>query len=972
MRKRLHFEILESRQLLAGDTILINFQLTGAPQPTRYLADSGDVFGARSEGLFYGWSSNHTDVSRERGLHADQRLDTLIHFHQGQNWELQLPSGLYEVTVGIGDAEHPSTHTLNVESANYWNSVALSANQFLVQTQQLTVSDGRLTLNQGPAGEKATRIDYLQVVTLANGPNASPLVPTITEPEIEGQFVNPVDVHLEAVNFFDPDGNTHLSSDWEIWTDSPNAEMAWQTLGITGVERLHSHLGDGLFVNAHAGRTDLMENTDYQLHVRFRDDAGSVSSYSIRSFTTGSTATTFPLEVQDVLAIPAPSWTNAGGNEVILPAANSSPAQLHLESATGDLLLAFMGDDGVVNATTNPLALAEHADLRLVVEAGVNGLNIGETDLLFVDDHGQQRTLFLPAIQLVAQARIDLWIAADGATYFGTAAQTAPDFSNLARQVDLPVPFLALQPGFEIDVVAGGLQLPVNLAFVPDPGSEPGDPLFYVNELYGTIKVVTNDFSVSNYATGLLNFNPTGNFPGSGEQGLTGLVVDPLTGDVVVSRVRDTDGLPGGVHHPQVVRFSSNDGGLTAASETVILDMVGESQGQSHQISNVTIGPDGMLYVHNGEGFDTATAQNLDSYRGKVLRMNLDGSASTDNPFYDVGDGINARDYVFAYGLRNPFGGAWRASNGKHYEVENGPSVDRLAQIERGTNYGWNGTNASMSIEAIYNWNPAHAPVNITFVEPQTFAGSGFPGSMQDLAYVSESGPTYAPGPQSRGKRIVTFDLGADGSLLSGPETFVEYVGAGRATVVALATGPDGIYFSELYKDLDAVSPIDAGARIFRIRYTAGGDADFNLDGDVDGNDFLAWQRGFGIVVGAVKSNGDANNDGVIDSDDLAVWQTEYATDASVSTSATSVEIAPASTQRVIGFFLDSTRVSPFELIEDELVYESKSIEQLAMVTMVDHRLTPISFGDELDMRSILRSSKQSAKTEDDSKDLFL
>ncbi len=69
--------------------------------------------------------------------------------------------------------------------------------------------------------------------------------------------------------------------------------------------------------------------------------------------------------------------------------------------------------------------------------------------------------------------------------------------------------------------------LPVNIAFVLEPGPNPDDPLFYVTELYGTIKVVANDGTVSDYATGLLNFNPTGNFPGSGEQGLTGIVVEP-------------------------------------------------------------------------------------------------------------------------------------------------------------------------------------------------------------------------------------------------------------------------------------------------------------------------------------------------------------------------------------------------------------------------------------------------------------
>src|SRR4051812_11676187 len=60
-------------------------------------------------------------------------------------------------------------------------------------------------------------------------------------------------------------------------------------------------------------------------------------------------------------------------------------------------------------------------------------------------------------------------------------------------------PWIAKQPGFVIQKFASNLQLPVNIAFVPDPGPNPGDPLLYVTELYGAIKVVTRDGSVSDY-----------------------------------------------------------------------------------------------------------------------------------------------------------------------------------------------------------------------------------------------------------------------------------------------------------------------------------------------------------------------------------------------------------------------------------------------------------------------------------------
>ena len=72
-----------------------------------------------------------------------------------------------------------------------------------------------------------------------------------------------------------------------------------------------------------------------------------------------------------------------------------------------------------------------------------------------------------------------------------------------------------------------------------------------------------------------------------------------------------------------------------------------------------------------------------------------------------------------------------------------------------------------MSNYAAYTWYPSHAPVNIVFVQGSTFAGSGFPADRLDHAFVSESGATYAPGPQSLGKRIVEFVLDAAGNLVS-------------------------------------------------------------------------------------------------------------------------------------------------------------------------------------------------------------
>jgi hypothetical protein len=53
--------------------------------------------------------------------------------------------------------------------------------------------------------------------------------------------------------------------------------------------------------------------------------------------------------------------------------------------------------------------------------------------------------------------------------------------------------------------------------------------------------------------------------------------------------------------------------------------------------------------------------------------------------------------------------------------------------------------------------------------------------------------------------------------------------------------------------------------------------ADFDQDGDVDGSDFLTWQRGSGLVgAPATLTNGNANSDQTINAQDLAIWEEEY------------------------------------------------------------------------------------------------
>ena len=135
-------------------------------------------------------------------------------------------------------------------------------------------------------------------------------------------------------------------------------------------------------------------------------------------------------------------------------------------------------------------------------------------------------------------------------------------------------------------------------------------------------------------------------------------------------------------------------------------------------------------------------------------------------------------------------------------------------------------------------------------------------------------------------------------------------------------------------------------------------DADFDQDADVDGTDFLSWQRGAGTLApNANQSDGDADNDKDVDSDDLAAWQTAYgqtgslsslttlastlastvvATDPSASIAITSVPIAVQSTVQQQPVLTDGLADAAMALLQttfptrvaDQLVIEESTLLQ--------------------------------------------
>jgi hypothetical protein len=89
----------------------------------------------------------------------------------------------------------------------------------------------------------------------------------------------------------------------------------------------------------------------------------------------------------------------------------------------------------------------------------------------------------------------------------------------------------------------------------------------------------------------------------------------------------------------------------------------------------------------------------------------------------------------------------------------------------------------------------------------------------------------------------------------------------------SFATGVSGIGFDDDVEDTTAVYRYVASQDTPFVDASGG---DFDSDGDVDGADFLTWQRGLGLTGQPNGSTGDADGDGDVDQADLGVWNTNF------------------------------------------------------------------------------------------------
>jgi hypothetical protein len=104
----------------------------------------------------------------------------------------------------------------------------------------------------------------------------------------------------------------------------------------------------------------------------------------------------------------------------------------------------------------------------------------------------------------------------------------------------------------------------------------------------------------------------------------------------------------------------------------------------------------------------------------------------------------------------------------------------------------------------------------------------------------------------------------------------------GTGTLDNAGSGPiNWIGFQHYGSESDDFFPTDFYIRSLEVSSPAPpSDADFDNDGDVDGADFLRWQRGVG-TAGATNAQGNADGDSDVDGEDLAIWKQRFGSGSS-------------------------------------------------------------------------------------------
>jgi aldose sugar dehydrogenase len=294
-------------------------------------------------------------------------------------------------------------------------------------------------------------------------------------------------------------------------------------------------------------------------------------------------------------------------------------------------------------------------------------------------------------------------------------------------------PLTVLDPNLQVTTVldsASGLSQPIGIVFLGSVAD-----FLVLEKASGQIKRVIN---------GVIQPNPVLDLAvnSNSERGLLSLVLHPNFPVTPLAYVRWTQSSTGAdstavsqvpLLGNRVDRFVWNPAaGTLEPDQNVILlrsrqtDNVAvpghpgtnnPSENGNHNGGVLKFGPDGQLYLFMGDQGRRGWLQNLPNgpfltpplvddtfggpapdnahFTGVILRLNEDGSAPVDNPFFAVGAAMGGEvganlQKIYSYGHRNGFGMAFDPVSGALWETENADDAySELNRVVPGMNGGW-------------------------------------------------------------------------------------------------------------------------------------------------------------------------------------------------------------------------------------------------------------------------------------------
>jgi quinoprotein glucose dehydrogenase len=217
--------------------------------------------------------------------------------------------------------------------------------------------------------------------------------------------------------------------------------------------------------------------------------------------------------------------------------------------------------------------------------------------------------------------------------------------------------------GVRVKVIATGLQIPWEIAFMPG-----GNAL--VTERPGRVRLLLHGRNLRRRPVAVVRVSS------QGEGGLLGLALDPDFSRNRFVYLYFTAGA-----EMKLERWRLSGGRLHRQRSLV----AGISAGRVHDSGRIAFGPDRRLYVATGDAGQPELAQDPGSLNGKFLAL---------SPQQYRGTG--GRPEMISIGHRNPQGFDWQPDTGRLIATEHGPTgfdgpegYDEINEIVQGGNYGW-------------------------------------------------------------------------------------------------------------------------------------------------------------------------------------------------------------------------------------------------------------------------------------------